>query len=111
MRTAIKGGLLLAGAFLLAGCANVCVKKVPVADRIAGTDRQHGFRYYLTRPYVVVKERVPLATVVIAANLESVTIPGRAEPGYGLVARGFPPGRGCRPIYDLSGIEQPGWKL
>jgi hypothetical protein len=31
---------------------------VPVADRIAGCDKQVGFRYYLNRPYLVVKEPI-----------------------------------------------------
>lgn len=41
------------------GCANLEAKKVPLADRLTGKDdRVHGFRYYLSRPYVVVSERV-----------------------------------------------------
>jgi hypothetical protein len=48
-------GSVAAGCF---GCSNLVVKKVPVDDRIAGTDCQQGFRYYLNRPYLVVKKPI-----------------------------------------------------
>lgn len=44
-----------------AGCANLIVKKVPVEDRVAGADNQKGFRYYLSRPYVMVNSKVKVA--------------------------------------------------
>jgi hypothetical protein len=51
------------GACTLVGCANIHAKKVPVDDRLAGTDHHvKGFRYYLPRPYVVVAEAVPIAS-------------------------------------------------
>jgi hypothetical protein len=40
------------------GCANLEVKKVSEAKREAGEDHVKGFRYYLARPYVVVKAPV-----------------------------------------------------
>jgi hypothetical protein len=47
---------------LLAGCANLVVKKVPVAQREAGKDGcKEGFRYYLNRPYLVVKTPILIA--------------------------------------------------
>lgn len=45
------------------GCANVKVEKVSVADRAEGRDDHvNGFRYYLTRPYLMVAKRVPVTT-------------------------------------------------
>lgn len=44
------------------GCvSNLKVHKVPVAERATGTDCQHGFRYYLNRPYLAVKEPILVA--------------------------------------------------
>jgi len=37
------------------GCSNLDVRKVPNDDRACGVDDQEGFRYYLNRPYLVVK--------------------------------------------------------
>lgn len=46
----------------LGGCANVRVEKVDLQERIAGTDDcVKGFRYYMTRPYLVVASRVSLS--------------------------------------------------
>lgn len=54
--------VLIAGLTVtMAGCANLKVKKVPLDERIAGTDDTKGFRYYLSRPYVFVYERIPVA--------------------------------------------------
>jgi hypothetical protein len=44
-----------------AGCANLNVKKVPVGERASGTDKEKGFRYYLNRPYLVVKVPILIA--------------------------------------------------
>ncbi len=45
----------------LGGCANLDVKKVPVAERAAHRDQERGFRYYLNRPYLVVKKPIVIA--------------------------------------------------
>ena len=42
------------------GCANLEVKKVPLDRRAANTDHQQGFRYYLNRPYIVVKKSITI---------------------------------------------------
>ena len=61
------GGLMAAAA--AAGCANVHVKKVPVELRAAGQDHHvHGFRYYLTRPYIVVSRRIELGDEVVPVH-------------------------------------------
>src|SRR5262249_16381422 len=45
------------------GCAELRVHKVTLERRACQTDHQiKGFRYYLSRPYVVVKKRVPVST-------------------------------------------------
>jgi hypothetical protein len=44
------------------GCSNLVVNKVPVDKRAKGCDlHQKGFRYYLNRPYLVVKDPVLIA--------------------------------------------------
>jgi hypothetical protein len=59
MKRAAARWLTLSAVLALAGCANLVAKKVPIADRLSGTDdKVHGFRYYLSRPYVVVSQRV-----------------------------------------------------
>ncbi len=40
------------------GCSNLVVKKVPLEKRASGTDHQQGFRYYLNRPYLAVRDPV-----------------------------------------------------
>jgi hypothetical protein len=47
--------ILLSGGL---GCSNLAVTKVPVAERTANCDDQQGFRYYLNRPYLAVKEPI-----------------------------------------------------
>ncbi|HLJ97543.1 MAG TPA: hypothetical protein VKU02_30565 [Gemmataceae bacterium] len=48
---------------ILTGCANVKVQKVDLQDRMYGTDtRVKGFRYYLTRPYLVISSRIDVTT-------------------------------------------------
>lgn len=43
----------------LLGCANLEARKVPVSDRLDGTDDKiKGFRYYVSRPYLIVSRRV-----------------------------------------------------
>jgi len=41
-----------------AGCSNLVVKKVPLEDRALGVDDQQGFRYYMNRPYLLVKKNI-----------------------------------------------------
>jgi hypothetical protein len=63
----------------LCGCSNLVVHKVPLADREAGTDHAHGFRYYLPRPYVLVHDKIiiyerrTLVVVDKAATLKEVS--------------------------------------
>jgi hypothetical protein len=48
---------------LLVGCASMKVTKVPVGSRDTKADECiKGFRYYLSRPYVLVKEPIPVST-------------------------------------------------
>lgn len=56
--------------FSLLGCSNLDVKKVPVQQRVAGTDDQQGFRYFLNRPYLVVKKPIPLYEKKTLVNLQ-----------------------------------------
>ncbi|GAC1463480.1 MAG: hypothetical protein NVSMB9_01030 [Isosphaeraceae bacterium] len=55
-------------------CANVHVKKVSLDKRIENKDNHvHGFRYYVSRPYVVVDMAIPVATTQWMARLVRVT--------------------------------------
>ncbi len=100
---------LMAGS--AAGCANVKVEKVDVQARIEGCDEQvKGFRYYLTRPYLVVASRVVVSTTYVPAAL-AVT-PADAKPAAGqplppeaeivLVAL-VPDEKGQYQVYDRAG--------
>lgn len=52
-------------AFGLCGCASMQVNKITQCDRMTGAeDHIKGFRYYLARPYVVVKKRVEVSRQV-----------------------------------------------
>lgn len=49
-------------AVLLAGCANLKVTKITPEERDSGKDHHvKGFRYYLSRPYVVVKQPIKVS--------------------------------------------------
>jgi hypothetical protein len=62
--------LLLPG-LLQAGCANLKVTKVPLDQRLACADDQiEGFRYYLSRPYVVITEAVVISETQTLINLD-----------------------------------------
>jgi hypothetical protein len=69
MQRLLLGSSLIGAALCLPGCANVSVKKVSVEDRVAGADdKVKGFRYYLTRPYILVKQQVDLGAEVVAVK-------------------------------------------
>ena len=57
---------LAIGVGVIAGCANVKVRKVDVDKRIAGKDHHvRGFRYYLNRPYLVVGKHISVGTQLV----------------------------------------------
>src|SRR5262245_14525717 len=97
------------------GCANVKVNKVDVQARIEGQDHHvHGFRYYLTRPYIVVSRRVPVSTTYVPVAL--AVFPADAAPAQGqplppgseifLVAQ-VPDEQGAYRVYDRTGHWRP----
>jgi hypothetical protein len=63
------------------GCANLDVRKVPVAERAAKCDREEGFRYYLNRPYVVVKNPILIAEnrSLVRVDVMAGTAPPQAK--------------------------------
>jgi hypothetical protein len=63
-----------------AGCANLEVKKVPLAERAANADREQGFRYYLNRPYVVVKKPITVVESICLVRAAASVASGK-EPG------------------------------
>ena len=94
--------LFIAGA--LAGCANIHARKVPVEERIAGADREKGFRYYLPRPYVVVAKQVLIATEVEEAEVVQLKNKATGAKELGLRSQLCIPGQPGKPrIYDRSG--------
>lgn len=62
-RSTVYFALACLGAFE-AGCANLEVKKVPLAERTANVDHEQGFRYYLNRPYIVVKKPITISETI-----------------------------------------------
>ncbi len=73
------------------GCANLVVHKVPLSERAANCDREEGFRYYLNRPYVVVKKPIVIAEnrslvrADLLAGTEAAQKPG-SKPNLGAAA-------------------------
>jgi hypothetical protein len=62
--------LAAVGLVAMAGCANLEARKVPLPDRLSGTDdRYKGFRYYLSRPYIVVSRRVCVSQQLVSGKL------------------------------------------
>lgn len=54
---------LLVSALMGTGCAQQVARKVPLDERLNECDEHvKGFRYYLSRPYVVVSKRIPIRT-------------------------------------------------
>lgn len=83
------------------GCANVKVHKVSVCDRVHGTDEHvKGFRYYLSRPYIVVGRRIPVGTSYIPAALGMD--PHNGEQPYVLVSL-IGDADGQHLVYNLQG--------
>src|SRR5437879_2146571 len=107
MRKGLRWGGLLTVALCAAGCANVAVKKVPVAAHAAGTDAPiTGVRYYLSRPYVVVKNRVLLSTESIPAKLVAIPPdkPG-GKPSYYLVSLATFGKEQTHRVFNLQGAD------
>jgi hypothetical protein len=79
------------------------VKKVPLADRAAGCDRQQGFRYYLNRPYLVVKAPITITEMrsLVLVHPDLVTSGGVAASGAGKA-----PGVGEARLSFVSGPRQ-----
>ena len=69
----------LASAVVLTGCANLEVRRVPTGERAAGCDKQEGFRYYLNRPYVVVKEPILVMERRTLVKVDGVSLKGGPE--------------------------------
>jgi hypothetical protein len=76
---------LVAGSLLaLAGCAQMNVTKVNPAEHAADADEHvKGFRYYLSRPYVVVKQPIPVSTEVSLLVLKAADFDNVGKEVYG----------------------------
>lgn len=100
---------------ILTGCSGLVAHKVPLEDRLHGTDgRYKGFRYYLSRPYLVVAERLEIGARYERTDLGYLRMPGgrplldhKGEKVF--VLRGL---TGAGPVlYDLAGKPvDPAWK-
>jgi hypothetical protein len=90
------------GAGALVGCANISAKKVPVEERMAGADKEQGFRYYVPRPYVVVAKAIPFATTTEEAILIDVIPKSGNTAQLGLKVKSAEPGLPYR-LYDRAG--------
>lgn len=94
-----------------AGCANVRVKKVPLDKRAEGTDAKlEGFRYYLGRPYIVVKERIPVSSeseLMYLVRYAPKNPPKGVKIPHMLALVPLADPRGDRPMLDLNGAPLP----
>ena len=106
----VVGGLLAAP--VAVGCANVSVTKVPVAARASGQDAQvEGFRYYLTRPYVLVKRPVELDSSAVAVRLIKLQSPRQKDgPDYVLKSVVPDPVTKAYRYFERDGRENAGLK-
>jgi len=105
-RYLVSGGV--AAVLLLGGCSNVHVRKVSVEDRASGLDRHvEGFRYYLTRPYILVKRAVPVGSDTQAVKLFAVKDAKGNVEKYVLVSVGIDPHTKKPRYYEMNGDENP----
>jgi hypothetical protein len=114
LRLTVAGAVVNAGS----GCSNIHVKKVPVEKRIAGKDHHvKGFRYYVARPYIVVKKRLPVVKQTWQTKLVMVKYVGQTPiqptPEYALLGLTPEPGHDGFGLYDLSGhpLEWSEWQV
>jgi hypothetical protein len=99
---------LLSIALGATGCANVHVHKVSVAKRIAGRDHHvKGFRYYTSRPYVVVSQAVDVATDSTLTRLVHIEVRDKTKvpdpPAFALQSLIRSRGQPDLPLFDLQG--------
>ena len=69
-------------AFGPSGCANLEATKVPLNARIRGCDhgeKYDGFRYYMSRPHIVVSERVELGSAHQLTRLAVLSAPQNSD--------------------------------
>ena len=113
MRWVRQSCSLAIGLGLVAGCANVKVKKVDVDQRIAGKDNHvRGFRYYLNRPYIVVGKHISVGTQLVPVALATPKNVPQGTEGPKLVFVGMvPKPDGQYEIYDDHGELIPGLKI
>lgn len=64
---------------VLGGCAGLTAHKVPLQHRLAGADKQKGFRYYLSRPYIVVSQRILVHQEILPGVLIEDTANKKAQ--------------------------------
>lgn len=98
----------------MAGCSNLDARKVSLEDRMSGEDKKvKGFRYYVSRPYVVVTGQIQVATTKTRARVVSVAVKDQRYPGdkdgypYALLAYGFTNGRIVKQLLTLRGNPAP----
>lgn len=95
-------GWLAMAVVAAAGCSGLEAQRVPLSKRLEGKDDcVHGFRYYLSRPYLVVSKPVEVATGDTLAILTEVS----DEPGTFYLAGKNAEGR--KVLFDTAGHPLP----
>jgi hypothetical protein len=92
-----------------ASCANLEAKKVPLADRLCGKDDHiHGFRYYVSRPYIVVAQRVCVSQNLTVGRLRAAKtgVTGKEVYSDKLYIETIDPD-GTSVVYDTHGRRLP----
>ncbi len=89
----------------ICGCANVKVQKVDLQDRMNGQDDHvQGFRYYLTRPYLVIASRVSASITYLPVWPAKLKNPSTDQEKQSLYLVGaVPDENGTYPVYDHAG--------
>lgn len=100
--------VMMLTASVTVGCANVHVKKVSVDKRINGQDDHvKGFRYYVSRPYIVIDQAIPVTTTQWMARLVQVT--EKDSKTHPLPPELKDPQNPTGPVYLLEGVApEPG---
>ena len=103
LRTLALLGLAACALPVVPGCAGLEARRVPVSERLAGKDTcYHGFRYYLSRPYLVVGGRVVMRDRRMTTIDEGAVLDRAVDMYHQTIARGS--------LQDMTKLRDGFWK-
>jgi hypothetical protein len=94
----------------LQGCGGLVTRKVPLQARLSGSDYQKGFRYYTSRPHLIVSKPV----LIGVTKIDGLLFKDEDRSGPDHIAIKVPTENGGEQFYDLSGklmleLENANW--